>query len=56
MKKINDILRMGAFLAACLCLSGCSRVLREQKSTETDPGNATALKFTGSKLKVVHDF
>ncbi len=45
-----------AFLAASLFLTGCSMTLHEQKETATDTGNITQLKFTGSKMKVVHDF
>jgi uncharacterized lipoprotein YajG len=44
------------FLSASLLLTGCSTTLHEKKSTDTDPGESTNLKFTGDKVKVVHDF
>ncbi len=43
-------------LCLCLFLFGCSTTLREKEATDTDPGNATELKLTGPKVKVVHSF
>lgn len=51
-----DRRRILVFLLASLLLAGCSTTIQETKSTDTDPGNITQLKFTGSKMKVVHDF
>jgi hypothetical protein len=54
--KLSLRRRFLAFVLAGLCLAGCSATLQEKKSTGTDPGESTRLKFTGDKLKVVHDF
>jgi hypothetical protein len=43
-------------LTAGLFFAGCSTTLHEKKATESDPGDITQLKFTGNKVKVVHDF
>jgi hypothetical protein len=45
-----------ALLSAGLLLWGCSHTFREKKSTASDTGNITQLKFTGSKVKLEHDF
>jgi uncharacterized protein YceK len=47
---------MAVFLLAGMLLGGCASTLQEKKSTENDPGNITQLKFTGSKVKLEHDF
>lgn len=47
---------IGVLLAACFFLAGCTTTLQETKATDTDPGESTKLKFTGNKVKVVHDF
>ncbi|HNX68264.1 MAG TPA: hypothetical protein PLL75_01170 [Candidatus Omnitrophota bacterium] len=54
MKKIT--LGFICFFLVSILAWGCSRTLQEKKATATDPGSVTELKFTGSKLKVVHDF
>lgn len=43
-------------LSVSLFLAGCSTTIHETKSAGTNEGNVTELKFTGSKMKVVHDF
>jgi outer membrane murein-binding lipoprotein Lpp len=55
MSHSNRVLILAVF-AAGLLLWGCSRTLQEKKSTDSDPGNVTQLKFTGSKVKLEHDF
>ncbi len=47
---------MMLLLLAGMFLWGCSKTIQEKKSTDSDPGNITQVKFTGSKVKVVHDF
>ncbi len=54
--RFNRRTLMLILFSLSLFLTGCSTTLQEKKSTETDPGNSTQLKFTGSKLKVVHNF
>ena len=44
------------FLSATLFFGGCSTTVREKKATSSDPGDITQVKFTGSKVQVVHDF
>ncbi len=43
-------------LAVLGIFGGCSKTIHEEKSTDTDPGSITQVKFTGSNLKVVSDF
>jgi|GEM_PF-1412912 len=52
----SDRVMMAMFFLASLLLGGCSTTIHEKKSTDTDPGDITQLKFTGSKVKVVHGF
>ncbi|MFH1799240.1 MAG: hypothetical protein ABH891_00135 [Candidatus Omnitrophota bacterium] len=52
----SDKARILVLLLAGLLLVGCSRTLQEKKSTDSDQGNITQLKFTGSKVKLEHDF
>lgn len=44
------------FLAANLLLGGCSKTIQEQKPANGNTGSLTQVNFTGSKLKLVHDF
>ena len=54
--KNSDRWLVMALLSACVLLGGCTRTIQEKKSTGSDQGNITQLKFTGSKMKVEHDF
>lgn len=47
---------MPILLLAGLFLWGCSKTIHEKKSTNSDPGDITQIKFTGSKVQLVHDF
>jgi outer membrane murein-binding lipoprotein Lpp len=52
----NDKVLILAFLSAGLLLVGCSHTIQEKKSTSSNEGDITQLKFTGSKVKLEHDF
>jgi hypothetical protein len=55
MRNSNKTL-MSAVLVAGLLLGGCSHTLQEKKGTGSNEGDITQLKFTGSKVKLEHDF
>lgn len=54
MEKITGCFMM--LLLAGMLFLGCAKTIQETKATDTDTGNITQLKFTGSNVKVVHGF
>jgi outer membrane biogenesis lipoprotein LolB len=52
----SDKMLVLVLLSAGLLLWGCSHTLQEKKGTDSNEGDMTQLKFTGSKVKLEHDF
>ncbi len=55
MGKSDKVLILALLLSGVL-VWGCSHTIREKKGTGSSEGDITQLKFTGSKVKLEHDF